>query len=104
MKTIHKYKLPTELGKHYINIPKNSSILKIGWQRNRDVFNETNLCLWALVDNKYESSEGTEFFITTTGKELGMAFNTRYTYVDSVMNNDGQYILHIFIRKESNDY
>lgn len=89
MKVIHKYRLPVQLGWHTVKMPWEAEILKIGWQRNREEFNQTDLCIWAKVKPDAELVCH-QFYICTTGNE------TAGDYIDSVMNNDGQYILHIF--------
>lgn len=78
-------------------MPQGAVPLKLGWQRDRANFSITSLCVWALV-NPNAIVADKQFYICTTGDEVPQwkNENSPWKYLDTAMNNDGQYILHVF--------
>lgn len=89
MKAIHKYTINPHPGVQQIKVRKNARLLKTAEQGNLITF-------WYEVDT-HESWIYVHFLIYTTGQELDNELHNKAQYVDTLLFNNGAYVLHVYL-------
>lgn len=95
MKTVHKFILG--LNEHIrpaasIEVPKKAKFLKAAKQRN-------DICLWYEVDTDNEL-ERKVFLVYMTGESLTGTLYCRGDYVDTILLDNDNFVVHIFEIKQ----
>ncbi len=91
IKKIFKFELLL-LGKLLIEMPKESTVLKVGIQNGMPY-------LWALVNPESENEkEFREFETFQTGQEIFTDATIQREYIDSLLLDKGNYVIHVFER------
>lgn len=89
MKTVYKYKIPTE-DRFELELPRVRQILSFQWQEG------TGLCLWALVDLE-TMPRTSRFLLLTTGGET-KDLDQPFTFIGTaqIPNGSGSLVFHLF--------
>lgn len=85
---IHKYDLEA-IDTVSLYLKKDAEILKVGFQRGE-------LKVWVVEDLDQPTQEAREFQIRGTGHDIRQRAHHRY--IDTVINDEGTLVWHIFLR------
>lgn len=88
MNTIHKYELSPSPGIQSVKIREKAVFLKMAVQSDK-------ICLWYQVDT-FEAWQEINFILYHTGQELDNELHHRCRYIDTLLFNNGNYVLHIY--------